>query len=93
MAIATAPRAKTGGPRHRIEVERHEIVGAFMDAGSLVSEAMYANGAALQLLRRLPAGAAVEQALIATHDTSTRLSKAAAVLREWSGRYDKPERA
>lgn len=92
MALAAAPAApryRTGGPRRTIEVEQHELVGAFMDADSLAAEALFANGAAVQLLRRLPAGAAVEQAILATRDAQDALKALRTRVQTYSGRFDR----
>lgn len=77
----------------QIIVPRASLVGAFMDADSLAAEAMYANGAAIQLLQRVSRDAAVEQAIVAAHDTHDRLKALRRGLQASSGRYDKPEGA
>jgi len=87
---ATNGHAKTGGPRSRIEVERHELVGLCMDADTLATEAAYANGATLQLLLTLPRDAATEQAILATHETHGKLTALISAMRAASGRYDRP---
>lgn len=88
--LAPERNGKRGGPPHLLTVPRAQIVGDFMDAMSLASEAMFASGAALQLLRRLPASTAAEQALIAANDSHDRITALRDGLRAASGRYDKP---
>ena len=88
--LAPIRNGKTGGPRRVIAVQQHDLVGDFMDADALAAEAMYANSAALQLLQRVPRDAAVEQAILAIHDTHDRLKALRRGLQTSSGRYDKP---
>lgn len=87
MTVATPTRS-----RRRpvvVAIERSVLVGAFMDADALAAEAMYANGAAIQLLRRIAGEAAVEQAVVAAHDTHDRLTALRRGLRASSGLYDR----
>lgn len=97
MTLATRPatngHAKPGGPRHRVEIDRHELVGAFMDGDTLATEAAYANGAALQYLIGLPRDAATEQAILALHETHDKLTALIRRMRLSSGLYDKPSQA
>lgn len=94
IALPTNGRAKPGGPRHVIEVERHELVGRLMDLQSLAAEAIDANGASLQTVLRLPPGpwrTEMQMAHIATHEA---LVKLIAEVRMATGRYDgRPDRA
>jgi DNA-binding FadR family transcriptional regulator len=73
-----------------IEVERHQLVGDLMDWQALAQEAMYANGAALQILTRLEPDAAVYEAIRATHDTHARLMQLLIHLRAIAGLFDRP---
>jgi hypothetical protein len=69
-------------------VERHQAVGEVMDAIALASDALLANGAAVQLLARMNAGPERNEALFASHDTHAALMQLLADLRAQVGRLD-----
>lgn len=73
-------------------VQRHEAVGAVMDAIALASDALISNGAALQLLDRArqqtPGNVLLQEATRATHDTHAHLMQLLADLRARAGALD-----
>jgi len=89
-ATVARPKAPTNGQRRpvRIEVERHQLVGDLMDWQALATEAMYANGAALQILTHVDKDAAVYEAIRSVHDTHARLMQLLVHLRAAAGRLD-----
>lgn len=85
----TTPTNGNGSRRPvRIEIEQHELVGLCMDGDTLASEAAYANGATLQLLLTLPRDAAIEQAIVATHEAHEKLMALIRRMRTAAGHYD-----
>lgn len=91
MTVAARPtngKAATGGPRHVITVERHVLVGLFMDFEALASEAITANGYSLQTVLRLPAGPWRQEMQAAHIDTHERLVRLLNEARLAAGRYD-----
>lgn len=89
-ATRTTPtNGKHAQPRPvRILVDRHQVVGQVMDWQAMAQEAMYANGAALQILIRLDGDPLVYEAVRATHDTHARLSRLISELRKAAGELD-----
>lgn len=87
--IAVTDRATNGRRRPvLIEVDRHAVVGSLMDWQALAQEALFANGAALQILTGLERDALVYEAIRATHDTHARLTRLLADLRKQAGALD-----
>ena len=91
---ATAARVKPATNGHRrpalIEVQKHELVGDILDWQALAQEAMYANGAALQILTHVEPDVAIYEAIRATHDTHARLMQLLLHLRASAGLFDRP---
>ena len=87
-AAHPATNGKTGGPRHVLTVDQHELVGMCMDLATLASEAIAANGYSLQTVMRLPPGTWRTEMQTAHHDTHDRLTRLLAAARLAAGRYD-----
>lgn len=89
-ATLVARKPTTNGHRRpvQIAVDRHQLVGDLMDWQTLAREAMYANGAALQIINGFERDALVYEAIAATHDAHARLSRLVAVLRLAAGQLD-----
>lgn len=87
MTVAVRP---TNGTRRPvvIEVERHELVGRLMDEQALAVEAIEANGAALQLVLRLPPGPWRDELQRCHHDAHERLVALLASVRLATGVYE-----
>lgn len=78
----------------RVEIDRHELVGALMDQIALAEEAVDANGASLQQVLRLPVGPWRQEMQLAHIHTHDRLVALLAELRMAAGRFDgRPDRA
>lgn len=95
MPIQAISAPAVNGKRRpvHIEVNRHELVGMCMDFETLATEAIAANGYALQTVLGLLPGAIRSEAqrgLIDTHERLTRLLNEARLA---AGRYDTPTRA
>lgn len=89
MTVAVPVRPTKGKRRPVfVNVDRSELVGRFMDASSLATEAIRANGAALEVVLRLPAGPWRDELQHAHHFAHDRLVALLAELRVASGIYD-----
>jgi predicted glycosyl hydrolase (DUF1957 family) len=91
-STATRVRPATNGQRRPVlvQVPKHQLVGQVMDWQALAQEAMYANGAALQILNGFERDAAVYEAMRAVHDTHNHLAQLLAHLRAAAGLLDRP---
>ncbi len=91
MTATVAPiRPSTNGTRRpvRIEVNQHELVGMCMDLETLATEAITANGYALQTVLGLLPGVIRSEAQRALIDTHERLVRLLDEARLAAGRYD-----
>lgn len=74
--------------RPRINVEQGQLMATCMNATALAREVIYANGAAVQNLQRLPPGPERDEAVRATHRVH---DKAVQALNEWLTATDRYE--
>lgn len=91
MAIAELPKRRRHNPPQLVALERHAIVGAVMDSIARVQDSIFANGAAIQLLRRMRPGPERNEALRAACDTHVVLSALLAELRAQVGELDRTD--
>lgn len=73
---------------HVLEVPRAEIVGELMDLQTFATDAITANGAALQLVLRLPPGPWRDELQRTHHDAHDALSALREAIRTRTSTYE-----